>query len=76
MMALIDAKLHAVHHAELVMLRNLASTFPDNQFISPENFLTQVAWLGDPAYSSGGGGTSSGVKTIDKMKEQDDLDHM
>ncbi|WVY92659.1 hypothetical protein V8G54_031747, partial [Vigna mungo] len=73
-MALIYAKLDAIHHVELVMLRSLGSAFPDRQFISPEDFLTQVAWPGDPTHSSGAGGTSSKAQTMEMDDDEFDDD--
>lgn len=71
-LALIDTKLDAVHRGELVMLRSLASCFPDRQLISPENFITQVAWLGDQAHSSGGGSTSARAQTRAHVMQEDE----
>ncbi|KOM41227.1 hypothetical protein LR48_Vigan04g142500 [Vigna angularis] len=73
-MAFPNAKLDAIHRGELVMLRSLASAFPDRQFISPDDFITQVAWLGEQAHSSRVGGTSSEAQAMEEDESEEEED--
>ncbi|WVZ04590.1 hypothetical protein V8G54_017936 [Vigna mungo] len=73
-LALLDAKLDAVHKGELVLLSTLASCFPDRQIMSQDDFITQVAWPGDQAHSCGGGGTSAGAQAMEEDGNEEDSD--
>ncbi|KOM58126.1 hypothetical protein LR48_Vigan11g116000 [Vigna angularis] len=72
-MTLIDAKLEAVNQigqAHADMMRHVyASSHPG--FMTPEDYAARVAWPGDQAHFSGGGGTSSGVHAMEEDQSDD-----
>ncbi|KOM48811.1 hypothetical protein LR48_Vigan07g251500 [Vigna angularis] len=54
-MALLDAKLEALHRSDLAtakMIKHLYYASPDLHYMTPEEFDTRVAWLRDQAYSN------------------------
>ncbi|WVY92489.1 hypothetical protein V8G54_031577 [Vigna mungo] len=73
-LALLNAKLDAVHKGELVLLSTLASCFPDRQIMSQDDFITHVAWPGDQAHSCGGGDTSAGAQAMEEDDTEEDSD--